>query len=168
MTSPNSTQPTELSQLNISSEFLQKRNFLERQGTKALSCDIPHDFFRPRWASPLVQPSLVVGWPFYNSKSSKRNKLASPFERKNKKTFSTFELLSELHILLVQWPDLVLAVALVRTPAPPVKMSLLALLQLKGVALSQLLPLCHVPLFLFWLSPLSSLYSWITNYFNNS
>ena len=31
---------------------------------------------------PPVQPSLLVGWLFYNFKSSKPNGLASPFERK--------------------------------------------------------------------------------------
>ena len=39
---------------------------------------------------PPVQPSLLVSWPFYNSKSSIPNRSASPFERKNKKTFSYF------------------------------------------------------------------------------
>ena len=37
---------------------------------------------------PFNQGSLVVGWPFYNSKSFKPNGLASPFERKNRKIFS--------------------------------------------------------------------------------
>ena len=33
---------------------------------------------------PPVQPSLVVDWPFYNSKSSKPNDSASPFKKKKK------------------------------------------------------------------------------------
>ena len=37
---------------------------------------------------PLNQPSLVIGWPFYNSKSFKPNGSASPFGIRNKKTFS--------------------------------------------------------------------------------
>ena len=37
---------------------------------------------------PLDQSSLVVGWSFYNSKNSEPNGSASPFGRRNKKTFS--------------------------------------------------------------------------------
>ena len=37
---------------------------------------------------PFDQPSLVVDWPFYNSKSFKPNGLASLFGRKNINTFS--------------------------------------------------------------------------------
>ena len=48
------------------------------------------DFFRSHWAFFLNQPSLVVGWPFYNSKSSKPNGLASPFRRRNKRLLATF------------------------------------------------------------------------------
>ena len=35
-----------------------------------------------------VQPSLVIGWSFYNSKSSKPNGSVSPFRKKIEKTFS--------------------------------------------------------------------------------
>ena len=45
VTSFSLTQITELSQLHISSGFLQKRNFLERQGTKVSSRDCTRDFF---------------------------------------------------------------------------------------------------------------------------
>ena len=70
VTLPSSTQLTELSQLNTSSGFFQKRNFSERQGTEKSSRDIPRDFFCLRLAFPLlVQPSLVVGWPFYKDSS---------------------------------------------------------------------------------------------------
>ena len=49
----------------------------------------------------LVQPSLLIIWPFYNSKSFKPNGLASLFKRKNKIFFSTFKLSLELFILPV-------------------------------------------------------------------
>ena len=63
--SPSLTQLTELSQLNTSSGFHQKRKFLERWGTKVSSRDVSRNFFRPGWASPPVQLSLLVGWAFY-------------------------------------------------------------------------------------------------------
>ena len=46
------------------------------------------NFFCPRWASPLNQTSLIVGWLFYNFKSFKRNGSASLFGKRNKKTFN--------------------------------------------------------------------------------
>ena len=56
---------------------------------------------------------LVLGWPFYNPKSSKPNGSASLFERRNRRLLVT---LSKLSIQLVQWPELVLAKASVKTP----------------------------------------------------
>ena len=122
------------------------------------------NFFRLRWAFSLNQPSLIVGWPFYNSKNSKPNRSASQFGRRNKKTFNTFELLSELPIPPVPWPDLVFAVALVGSFSPPVKMDLLPLLPLKAVVLPHLPQLCLLspP------PPLLLLYPWITSYSSNS
>ena len=52
LTLPSSTQLPELSQLNTSSEFLQKRNFSERQRPEVTSRDVSRDFFRSRQASP--------------------------------------------------------------------------------------------------------------------
>ena len=46
------SQLTELSQLNKSSGFLQKRNFSERQRPKVSSRDVSRDFLYSRWASP--------------------------------------------------------------------------------------------------------------------
>ena len=37
---------------------------------------------------PLIQPSLLVSWLFYNSKNSKLNRSASPFRKRNKNAFS--------------------------------------------------------------------------------
>ena len=90
LTQFNSTQLTELSQLNIFSGFLQKCNFLDCRGIKVLSYDVSRNFFRQRWASPPVQLILLVGWPFYNSKSFKPNRLASSFKKRKQKTFSYF------------------------------------------------------------------------------
>ena len=75
---------------------------------------------------------------------------------------ATFELLSELPIPPLQWPDLVLNGALVGTLRPPVKMSSLEPLQMllpMTVALLPTLLLCHVyqlPLRLRLLLPPSS------------
>ena len=49
--------------------------------------DISHDFFRSCWAF-LINLVCLLGWPFYNFKSFKLNKSASPFGWKNRKTFS--------------------------------------------------------------------------------
>ena len=48
------------------------------------------DFFCSRWTSPSINliVLLVLGWPFYNSKSFKPNGSASLFGRKNRKNFS--------------------------------------------------------------------------------
>ena len=64
---PSLIQLTELSQLNNSSWFLQKNNFLERQISVVLSFDPSRDFFRSYWASPLINliELLVLGRPIY-------------------------------------------------------------------------------------------------------
>ena len=51
------------------------------------------DFFYSHWASLLNQPRVVICWPFYNSKSSKPNRSASPFGGKNRKILSYYSLL---------------------------------------------------------------------------
>ena len=51
---------TELSQLNISFEFLQKRNFSERQRTKVSSRDVSRDFFSSYWASSHGPTQLII------------------------------------------------------------------------------------------------------------
>ena len=56
-----STQLTELTQLHTSSGFLQKRNFLERQGTKVSSRDVHVTSSDHAEHPPFDQPSLVVG-----------------------------------------------------------------------------------------------------------
>ena len=60
MTSPNLTQLTELSRLNTSLGFLQKRNFLERRGTEVSSGDVYVTSFVYAEHSPLDQPSNVA------------------------------------------------------------------------------------------------------------
>ena len=67
---------------------LRNCNFLERRNSVVWLCDIPRNFFRSRVASPLDQLILLLSWSFYNSKSSKPNRLTSPFGRKKQKTFS--------------------------------------------------------------------------------
>ena len=75
--------------------------------------------------SPLINlvMLLVLGWLFYHSKNSKPNRLASLFGRKIK----DFYLIFELFILPVQYPELVLAIAFVKTFPLLIKMSSLAL-----------------------------------------
>ena len=78
VTSSSSTQLTELSQLNTSSEFLQKLNFSERQETKVSSLEIPLDFFHSRWAPPLIHlVYLLLGWPFYIEELKKNGLFAN-------------------------------------------------------------------------------------------
>ena len=52
--------------------------------------------------SSLINLAYFVSWSFYNFENFKPNGLARPFGKKNRKTFSTFELLSELSILLIK------------------------------------------------------------------
>ena len=75
---------------------------------------------------------LLLDWLFYNSKSSIPNGSASPFKRRNKKLLVRFfVILSEFPTPPLQWPDLVLATALVPTPhwSSTLTMSLLNKLQ---------------------------------------
>ena len=85
-----STQLTDLSQLQISSRLLRKRNFLERQRTEVSSRDVHVTSSAHAEYPPPDQSSLVVGWPFYNFKSSEPNRSASLFRRRNRRTFSYF------------------------------------------------------------------------------
>ena len=55
---------------------------------------------------------LLLGWPFYNSKSSKPKRSASLFGKKNKRLLVSS---LKLSIWPMQWLDLVLAKALVKT-----------------------------------------------------
>ena len=75
MTSLNSTQLKELSPLNTSSGFLQKRNFSERWGTEMSSRDVHMTFFvhaeHPPSINLVVLP--VLGWAFYRHKDSKKD-----------------------------------------------------------------------------------------------
>ena len=100
--------------------FAKNTTFLERQSSVMSACDILHDFFYSRWASPFVHPVVLVlllGWPFYNFKSSKPNKSASLFGRKNRRLLvGLLVTLSELSTPPLQWPDLVLAEVFVKTP----------------------------------------------------
>ena len=140
---------------------------MECQRTKVSSCDVSRNFFCSRWAFPPVQSSLLIGWPFYNSKSSKPNKSGNPVEKKIKRLLGTFELLSEFLILLMQWPDLVFAVVLIRTLLLSVKMRLLTLFLLRSVALSSLFWLCSMPRLLLRLLLLLLLRLSITSYSSN-
>ena len=71
------------------------------------SCDLSRDFFYSCWAfSPInLVELLVLGWPFYNSKSCKPNKLASLFRRRVLVTLRPFIRAP----YLAQWLDLPLA-----------------------------------------------------------
>ena len=71
------------------------------------ACDVSRDFFRSRWASPSINLVCLLGWPFYNSKSSIPNKSVSLFGRKTENFWFTQPL---------QWSDLVLAKTLIETP----------------------------------------------------
>ena len=50
--------------------------------------DVLRDFFRSRWAFLPINLMCLLGWRFYNFESSKPNGSASPFRKKNRKTFS--------------------------------------------------------------------------------
>ena len=79
------TQFTKLSQLHTFSRFFWKRNFLKRRGTEVSSRDVHLTFCVHAEHFSLNQPSLVVGWPFYNFKSPKTKRSASPFGRKTRR-----------------------------------------------------------------------------------
>ena len=109
----NSTQFAELSQLNNSLRFCWKQNFFGVPKIRSVST------WHITWLFPFTlniafdQPSILLGWLFYNSKSFKPNGSASPFRRKNKRLLVTS---LEFFILPVQWPDLMLANVFVKTP----------------------------------------------------
>ena len=84
---------------------------------------------------------MLLGWLFYNSKSSKPNRSASPFKWKNR---ILLFISSKLFIPPVQWPDLVLDRALVGILLPPTKMSSLELFPLMVVVLPHQPLLCYV------------------------
>ena len=66
---------------------------LKRQITIQLPSNAPHDSPYSGWASPPINLviSLILDWPFYNSKSFKPNRLASLFGQKIRKTLSYFQ-----------------------------------------------------------------------------
>ena len=97
-------------------DFAESATSLEHQRSVVSARDVLRDFFCSCWASPfghLVVLVLLLGWPFYNSKSSKSIGSANPFRKKKRRL-----LVSSLKLFIwpVQWPDLVLAKALVKTP----------------------------------------------------
>ena len=121
-------------------DFAKSTTSSKRQRSVLSASNVSRNFFHSRWASPLINlVCLLLGWPFHNSKSSKPNGSASLFGRRNRWTLATFELSSELPIPRLQWPELVVAVALVRTLLLPAKISPLELLPLRAVALPHLL-----------------------------
>ena len=82
----NLTQLTELSQLHISSGFFKSTTFWSIE--KPMCYYVTYTWlFLFTLSISLNQPSLLVGWPFYNFKSFKPNKLANPFWKRTKKTF---------------------------------------------------------------------------------
>ena len=114
------TQFVELSQLNTSSRFCQKHNFFRTSKIHSVS------MWRITWLflfmlsipfGHLVVFILLLGWSFYNSKSSKPNGSASIFKRRSRRFIvGLLVTLSELPTPQLQWPKLVLAKALVKTP----------------------------------------------------
>ena len=98
--------------------FAKSATSLERQRSVMLTYDVSRDFFRSRWVFPSINlVCLLLGWPFYNSKSSKPNRSTSPFGRRSRKLLvGLLVTLSELPILPLQWLDFMLAEALVKTP----------------------------------------------------
>ena len=112
----NSTQFAELSQLNTSLRFCQKHNFFKAPKI----CNISTS--RTTWLFPFTpsiffdQPSVLLAWPFYNSKSFKPNASASLFGRRSRRLWvGLLVTLSELFTLPSQWPDLVVAKVFVET-----------------------------------------------------
>ena len=76
--------------------------------------DVSCNFFRLCWAFPLINLVCLLSWPFYNFKSSKPNRSATPFGKRNKRLLvGLLDTLSELLTPPLQWPDLVLAKTLV-------------------------------------------------------
>ena len=68
--------------------FAKSTNSSERQGSVVSARDVSRDFFRSRWASPWINlVCLLLGWPFYNFKSSTSNGSGSPFERRRTEDF---------------------------------------------------------------------------------
>ena len=115
------TQLIKLSQLNTFSRFCQKHNFF---GVPKI-CSF--GMWHITWLLPFTlnipsnQSSVLLGWPFYNSKSSKLNNSASLFEKRNKKLLVTS---LELSIPPVKWSELMLDGAFVGTLFLPVKKKL--------------------------------------------
>ena len=119
--------------------------------------DVSRDFFCSCWAFSLINlVCLLLGWPFYNSKSSKPNGAASSFKRRNRRLLVGFlETLSELSTPPLQWPDFVLTKALVEIPhrSSASSMSLLNKPQeLELITMALALPLL-IPLLLTGLRP---------------
>ena len=94
-------------------DFAKSATFLERQKSIVSARDVSRDFFYWRRASLSINLVCLLGWPFYNSKSSKPNGSASLFGRKNKRLLVTS---SELSVLLMQWLDLGLVITFVKIP----------------------------------------------------
>ena len=65
-------------------------NFSERQISVIPLCDLTRDFFCSRWAFTPINLVVSTKLAVYNSKSSKPNKSASPFRKKNLATFKSF------------------------------------------------------------------------------
>ena len=59
--------------------FAESATSSECQRSVVSACDISHDFFRSRWASPfshLVILVLLLGWPFYKPSITAQNRIA--------------------------------------------------------------------------------------------
>ena len=93
--------------------FAKTTTSLERWRSVVSALDVSRNFFHSRWASHSINQMCLLGWSFYNSKSSKPYGSASLFGRRNKRLLVTS---SKLSIWPVQWLDFVLAKALVKTP----------------------------------------------------
>ena len=128
----------ELSQLSTSLQFCQKRNFFEVPKICVVSTWRIICLLLFTLSIPSNQPTMLVGWPFYNSKGSKPNGSASLFRKKNRRLLVTS---LELCISLVQWPNLVLAGVLVKTShqSSMLSISVLSINPIK--ALKKLLPM---------------------------
>ena len=46
--------------------FAESATFSERQKSVVSARDVSHDFFRLRWAFPLIKLVGLLGWPFYS------------------------------------------------------------------------------------------------------
>ena len=97
--------------------FAKSATSLERQRSVLLARDVSCDFFRSRWASPSINLVCLLGWLFYNFKSSKPNGSASLCGKRSRKLLIVLlGTLSELLTPPLQWPELVLDKLLVQTP----------------------------------------------------